>query len=128
MPSAVEPIANSGGEVVKAKGNGLSAQREAHARLFRANILIANELWPGCGLIDISAPHRSRVKGRERPHQPARLARYTEPVARAILPARQLTTWRLREGRARGRNDTDRRSRTAAEVSCRGRLSRTFAR
>src|SRR5271157_2804932 len=104
MPSGVEPIANSGSEVVKAKGNWLWAQREASAKLFRANILIAKELWPGCGLINISAPHRSRVKGRERPHQPASLARYTKRYAGALQPARQLTPWSPREGRAPGRN------------------------
>src|SRR5271157_3971490 len=69
----VKTIASSGDEVVKAEGNELWAQREALARLFRANILIANELWPGCGLFNISAPHRSRVKGQKKPHQPARL-------------------------------------------------------
>ena len=91
----VKPIARSGDEVVNAEGNGLWAQREAHAGLFRANILIAKELRPGCGLFNISAPHRSWVKGQQKPHQPARLARYTErgagrsPVATAysIAPA-----------------------------------------
>ena len=59
----VKPIASSGDEVVKSKGNGAWAQREAPARCFRANILIAKELWRECGLIHISAPHRSQVKG-----------------------------------------------------------------
>ena len=45
---------------------------------FRANILIAKELRPGYGLFNISAPHRSRVKGQQKPHQPAGLAGYTE--------------------------------------------------
>ena len=81
----VKPIASSGDEVVKSKGNGLWAQREAHAGLFRANILIANELWPGCGLFNISAPHRSRFKGQQKPRQPAGLSRYTERGERGDL-------------------------------------------
>jgi calcineurin-like phosphoesterase len=71
----VKPIANSGVEVLNTTGNELWAQREVVTGLFRANILIANELCPGCGLFHISAPHRSRVKGQQKPHQPARLSR-----------------------------------------------------
>ena len=106
-------VASSGDEVIKSKGCGLWAQREVSARRFRSNILIAKELWPGCGLINISAPHRSRVKGHEKPHQPARLARcmergargdlrvataYTMPTARRKSPKPKWHEWPLAMG------------------------------